>query len=106
MAGKANGNGSGQRLYILAGLLFLWIVAVGLRLVYLQVYQYGELLQRAQRQQQRTIEVAPRRGIIYDRNGRELAMSATVDSIFAVPSEIPDQGSAATLLAGVLRADA
>ncbi len=106
MAGKTNGNGSGQRLYILAGLLFLWIVAVGLRLVYLQVYQYGELLQRAQRQQQRTIEVAPRRGIIYDRNGRELAMSATVDSIFAVPSEIPDQASAATLLAGVLRSDA
>lgn len=106
MAGKTNGNGSGQRLYILGGLLFLWIVAVGLRLVYLQVFQYGELLQRAQRQQQRTIEVAPRRGVIYDRNGRELAMSATVDSIFAVPSEIPDQASAATLLAGVLHADA
>jgi len=105
MAGKTNGNGSGQRLYILAGLLFLWILAIGLRLVYLQVFQYGELLQRAQRQQQRTIEVAPRRGIIYDRNGRELAMSATVDSIFAVPSEIPDHASTSTLLAGVLKTD-
>ncbi|MGH9554378.1 MAG: penicillin-binding protein [Terriglobales bacterium] len=105
MAGKTNGNGSGQRLHILAGLLFLWVVAIALRLVYLQVFQYGDLLQRAQRQQQRTIEVAPRRGIIYDRNGRELAMSATVDSIFAVPSEIPDQASAATLLAGVLNSD-
>ncbi len=106
MAGKANGNGSGRRLHILAGLLFLWIMAIGLRLVHLQVFQYGELLQRAQRQQQRTIEVAPRRGVIYDRNGRELAMSAAVDSIFAVPSEVPDHASAATLLAGVLGTDA
>ncbi len=106
MAGKANGSGADKRLYVLAGLLFLWIVCIGLRLVYLQVFQYGELLVRAQRQQQRTIEVAARRGVIYDRNGRELAMSATVDSIFAVPSEIPDHASAAALLANVLHADA
>ncbi|MCI0355475.1 MAG: penicillin-binding protein 2, partial [Acidobacteria bacterium] len=106
MAAKANGHGSGPRVQALAGLLFLWVLAIGLRLVYLQIFQYGDLLQRAQRQQQRTIEVAPRRGIIYDRNGRELAMSATVDSIFAVPSEVPDQASAATLLAGVLNTDA
>jgi len=31
-----------------------------------------------------------KRGIIYDRQGRELAMSIQVDSAFAVPTEIPD----------------
>jgi cell division protein FtsI (penicillin-binding protein 3) len=66
---------------------------------------YGEVAQRAQRQQQRTIEVAPKRGVIYDRNGQELAMSVRVDSVFAVPSEIPDQATAATLLAQVLGTD-
>src|SRR6185369_8134268 len=39
-------------------------------------------------------------------NGHELAMSVSVDSIFAVPSEIPDQQSTAEVLAKVLATDA
>jgi cell division protein FtsI (penicillin-binding protein 3) len=93
------------RLYWLGGILVLWSLAVGARLVQLQVLRYGEFEQRAQRQQQRSIEVSPRRGMIYDRNGRELAMSVNVDSVFAVPSEIPDPENTAGLLARVLRAD-
>jgi len=94
-----------RRLYLLGGLLFLWCGAIGFRLVQLQVIRYGEWLQRAQRQQQRTIEVAPRRGNIYDRNGHELAMSISVDSVFAVPNEIPDPENTAALLSRVLRND-
>ncbi|HSA91589.1 MAG TPA: penicillin-binding protein [Terriglobales bacterium] len=107
MAGgwNSNGNGVPRRLLLLALFLFLWASLIGLRLVDLQILQYGELLERAQRQQQRTIEVSPRRGVIYDRNGQELAMSVTVDSVFAVPSEIPDQETAAQLLARVLETD-
>jgi cell division protein FtsI (penicillin-binding protein 3) len=81
------------------------MVAICGRLVWLQIAQYGFLTQKAARQQQRAIEVAPPRGIIYDRKGRELAMSIQVDSVFAVPSEIPDQGTAATLLAHTLKGD-
>ncbi len=94
-----------QRLYILAGVLCFWMVAIGLRLVYLQVLHYGDFTKQAQRQQQRSIDVAPSRGVIYDRNGKELAMSVSVDSIFAVPSEIPDQESTAGVLAKILGAD-
>lgn len=104
MAGAPQ-NGSKQRLYLLGGILVLWVLTIGGRLVQLQVLDFGEFTQRAQRQQQRSIEVAPRRGAIYDRNGHELAMSIAVDSVFAVPSEIPDQATAATLLAKVLQAD-
>jgi len=94
-----------QRLYLFAGLVLLWLLVIGYRLVGLQVLRYGEFSQRAARQQQRTIDVAPKRGIIYDRNGRELAMSVAVDSIFAVPSEIPDPAGAASLLGKVLKSD-
>lgn len=94
-----------SRLYIFGAILFVWISLVSFRLVQLQVINYGAWVQRAQRQQQRTIEVSPRRGIVYDRNGHELAMSVMVDSIFAVPSEIPDKSTAASLLAGVLGTD-
>jgi cell division protein FtsI (penicillin-binding protein 3) len=95
-----------KRLYLLGALLFFWSGLIGLRLVQLQIIRYGDWLQRAQRQQQRTIPVSPRRGIIYDRNGHELAMSVSVDSVFAVPGEIPDPENTANLLARVVHGDA
>jgi cell division protein FtsI (penicillin-binding protein 3) len=82
----------------------LWMGAALGRLAYLQLFCYSDYLARAQRQQQRIVEVSPRRGVIYDRNLRELAMSVQVDSCFAVPVEIADAGMAARLLAGVLGA--
>ncbi len=94
-----------KRLYVLAAVLFLWAVAVLGRLVYLQVIKYEFFLNLASRQHGRTIDVDPRRGTIYDRNGAELAMSIDVDSVFAVPSEIFDQESTAQILAKVLNLD-
>jgi cell division protein FtsI/penicillin-binding protein 2 len=94
-----------KKLYILAAIFLVWAVLICGRLVQLQVFRYGEFEQHAVRQQQRTIEVAPRRGIIYDRAGHELAMSISVDSVFAVPSEIPDPSTTATLLGKLLQTD-
>jgi len=71
----------------------------------MQVVHYGDWVQRALRQQSRTITVEPRRGNIYDRNGSELAMSIDVDSVFAVPSEIPEPETTASILGNVLHLD-
>src|SRR5215469_8698256 len=94
-----------KRLYLLAGFLLFWLIAICLRLVWLQVVDYGDFTQRAARQQQRSIEVSPARGNIYDRNGNELAMSVNVDSVFAVPSEIPDLHGTAGILGKILKTD-
>ena len=94
-----------KRLWILGAVLFLWVAAVLGRLVYLQVVKYQFFLSLASRQRGRVIDVDPRRGTIYDRNGTELAMSIDVDSVFAVPSEIPDQETTAQILANVLGLD-
>ena len=83
-------NNANKRIYLLGAILLLWAGAICLRLVYLQIFRYGDFETRAQHQQQRTTEVAAKRGVIYDRAGRELAMSIAVDSVFAVPAEIPD----------------
>jgi cell division protein FtsI/penicillin-binding protein 2 len=95
-------NRAHVRLLIIAGVAFLWITAVFGRLTYLQLFRHSEYLVRAQRQQQRTIEITPKRGAIYDRNMRPLAMSIPVDSAFAVPSEMGDETLAARLISGVL----
>src|SRR5438270_4889669 len=90
------------RLLMVASVALLWTTAVFARLSYLQLIRHSEYLARAQRQQQRTVEITPRRGIIYDRNMRPLAMSVPVKSAFAVPAEIADEPLAARLLSGVL----
>ncbi len=83
-----------------------WAAAIGVRLTWLQVVQHGEWVERARQQQQRTFEVAPHRGVLYDRNMRALAMTVLVDSIYAVPSELGDnRADDAALLAKIVHAD-
>src|SRR5262245_63302900 len=96
---------SNVRLFWLSGFVAFWPFAICARLVWLQVVDYGDFAQKAARQQQRSIDVAPVRGNIYDRNGNELAMTVSVDSIFAVPSEVPDIHSVSTTLARALHSD-
>jgi len=83
-----------------------WTAAIGLRLVWLQVIQHTEWVQRAAKQQQQTFEIAPRRGVLYDRNLRELAMTVSVDSIYAVPKELGEnRENAAEILAKIVHSD-
>jgi cell division protein FtsI (penicillin-binding protein 3) len=91
------------RLLILAGVALLWMTAVFGRLTYLQLIRHSEYLGQAMRQQRHTIDIYPKRGAIYDRNMRPLAMSVPVQSAFAVPSEMKDKEMATRLLAGVLQ---
>jgi cell division protein FtsI (penicillin-binding protein 3) len=98
-------NSANKRLYLLGAILLFWACAICLRLIYLQVFRYGDFEQRAQRQQQRSTEVAAKRGVIYDRAGRELAMSIAVDSVFAVPPEIPDLAGTLSLITRITQAD-
>ena len=84
----------------------VWTGLIAVRLSWLQVVRHSDFVHRAALQQQRTFEVAPRRGMMYDRNLRELAVTVQVDSVFAVPSELGDnRASAAEILAEIVHAD-
>lgn len=98
MAATSSDLGKNSRLYLLGAILLLWFVAICGRLVYLQIFSYGKFVKQAGHQQQRAIPLAAKRGIIYDRAGRELAMSVMVDSAFAVPSEVKDLPTAISLI--------
>src|SRR5271169_6766291 len=79
-----------------------WMAVVLARLSYLQLFNYSEYLAKAQHQQQRVFEISPMRGTIYDRKGRELAVSLPMDSVFGDPAEITDVDTVARLLSRVL----
>jgi cell division protein FtsI (penicillin-binding protein 3) len=105
VAASNSSNSSRSRLYALTAILCLWLVAICLRLVYLQVFCYGDFERRALHQQQRSFDLSPRRGIIYDRAGRELAMSIDVDSAFIVPTETPDLANTVSLVTRITKDD-
>ncbi|MBS3984650.1 MAG: stage V sporulation protein D [Selenomonadales bacterium] len=89
-----------------AGLLLaVFVVALFglvLRLGFLQFVRGPMLTRLAIAQWMRDAPVDPRRGVIYDRQGRELAISADVDSIVASPARITEPRETAKKLAAVL----
>ena len=93
------------RFWLIAGFFLLWALAITSRLFWLQIVRHSDYAERADKQQQRTVEIAPRRGILYDRNMRELAMTVQVDSVYADPSEIADAQSAARTLSAIVHTD-
>jgi cell division protein FtsI (penicillin-binding protein 3) len=97
--------GKNSRLYLLGGMLLFWSMAISGRLVYLQIFRYGSFVKQAEHQQQREIPLSPKRGVIYDRAGHELAMSVLVDSAFAVPTEVKDLPTAISLITRITGED-
>ncbi|HRC85417.1 MAG TPA: penicillin-binding protein 2, partial [Thermoanaerobaculia bacterium] len=91
----------GRVIFLFVGLLG-WILAVALRLAYLQVERHDHYTELAERQQQRVVELAPPRGAILDARGRQLAVSGPADSIYAVPRDVKDKAAAIRQLAPLL----
>ncbi len=97
--------GKNSRLNLLGAVLLLWCAAICMRLVYLQIFEYGGFVKQAEHQQQREIPLSAKRGVIYDRAGHELAMSVLVDSAFAVPTEVKDLPTAVSLITRITGED-
>jgi cell division protein FtsI/penicillin-binding protein 2 len=98
-------DASETRLSIIRILMILWMAAIGAKLLWLQVKQHDWLLARASHQQQAAIDLSPMRGIIFDRNGDQLARSVAVKSLYASPADLTDPAAAADTLADVLDID-
>lgn len=91
------------------GMFFFVIIAtialIG-RLAWIQIVMADELYDQAWEQWNRSIPTRSPRGCIYDRFGRLLAGSTTVETVVAIPPRVEDPGEAARLLSPVLEMDA
>ncbi|MGI5911646.1 MAG: stage V sporulation protein D [Syntrophomonadaceae bacterium] len=75
----------------IATLFFLFTLAIFLlsgRIFWVQFVKGAELSLKAEQNRMRDEPVAAKRGIIYDRNGSELAISVSADSVCAYPAEV------------------
>ena len=95
-----------QRFAFVALFFVFWTLAIAGKLFWIQVINHQEWVSRAAKQQTGAFEVAPRRGVLYDRNLKELAMTILVDSIYAVPSELGEnKEAAAQMLSRIVHTD-
>src|SRR3954454_23926303 len=105
-ANAAPGAPSARRriLFVAIGLV-LWMLVIGGRLIQLQIHRHDELASRARNQQMSSIETAPTRGQVVDRQGRELARSLDTESFYSDPSEVNDVEGTARKIASITGSD-
>ncbi len=93
-----------RRIFVLVILIILGLV---IRLGYLQITRGEELRKGALEQWTRGVTLKSKRGIIYDRNGKKLAVSQSASTVWASPKDIKESQAkgVAKELARVLKLD-
>jgi len=101
---RSRGVGVGARRILVARVLLLVpFLALATRATQLSMDERGSA--RGIAQTQRVLHLTPERGVIFDRNGTELALSINAPSVYADPSAIEDVDRTAHLLAAALGSD-
>ena len=80
-----------KRIRIMLFIVIIIFIILLIRLFWIQVIQGKRLKQMAQEQQNLDREISAKRGVIYDRNGEILAMSASSEMITINPNNIPKE---------------
>ncbi len=91
------------RFYLVIAALLCVMVVLALRAFYIQIVPNERLQAFQERQFKRVVTLQPTRGMIVDRNKKELASSVTAYSLFADPSLIKNPRRVAARLAPHLR---
>jgi cell division protein FtsI (penicillin-binding protein 3) len=81
---------------------FLWTLII-FRAAYLQFLPHDKLNTLHERQFQTVVTLPARRGNVYDKDGKELAMSAPSYSLYADPKIIKDKKKAAQSLSQIIK---
>ncbi|MDR1774412.1 MAG: stage V sporulation protein D [Clostridioides sp.] len=97
--------GSKKRIVLFLFIACLIFFLLILRLGYLQLMKGEWLTTKATEQQTREIPIEPKRGTIYDRNMKELAVSVTKYTVWCKPVEVKDKKETAQKVADIIQED-
>jgi len=88
-----------SRTVFLTILFLIWFAGIAFRLIQLQVLRHDQLKETVTRQSQDIVTVLPKRGTIFDKQGRIMATSLPSGSLFySARSEIPVERQFAEIL--------
>ena len=86
------------RVFIIATLIIAIFAMVSIKALELQVLDRERAFKLARKQHHGTSTLLPRRGKIFDRNGKELAVNVDVKSVYANPKKVTNPAQTAKLL--------
>lgn len=94
-----------KRIIVLFFVVFLIVLFFTGRLIWIQVINSDTYQKKAMEQRLRQLKVEPKRGLILDRNGDSLALSASSETLVAYPLEIKNPDKTARKLSSLLDMD-
>ncbi|WFA09627.1 PASTA domain-containing penicillin-binding protein [Tissierella sp. Yu-01] len=92
-----------NRLRFVLGVIVTIVMFLAWRLFYLQVYNNEDLKKGALEQWTKGIDIKSNRGVIYDRNGKKLAVNVTAYTVWATPADIENPEETAKTIANILQ---
>lgn len=81
-------NKSKKNLILILGIVFICMLLLCMRLGWIQIVKGDEYSDKAIQQQTRDTPIEAERGVIYDTNGNELAVSVTCYTIWVRPTDV------------------
>lgn len=93
------------RIFFMMSVFCIFLVALVVRVGYWQIARGTELKKKAEAQQTRDEMIMPKRGTIYDRNMKELAVSASAYTVAVEPPSVEEANVTASGLAEILGID-
>ena len=93
------------RASVLGVLFSMWLLVIGAKAVQLQVFRGDWLSEKASDQYEASVQTEGKRGVIFDCNRREMAVSIDATSIGAYPRKVDDVNRTSAALAKTLRID-
>jgi len=94
-----------KKIFAFVLIIFMVGIILSIRLGYLMIAQSEYYLEKAEALHDRERSIKAKRGIIYDRNGIELASNKPVCSISVIHSQITDEDQVVKALCNVLELD-
>ncbi len=94
-----------KRLKITLGLSFCIVLGLILRLGNIQILRNHELKKGALEQWTKSISIRPKRGTIYDRRGKKLAISVNSFTVWATPADIEKPKEISETISSILELD-
>ncbi|QUH20955.1 penicillin-binding protein [Alkaliphilus sp. B6464] len=96
---------SKRRLLFIFTAVSLVLFGLIIRLGWIQIVRGEKYKDLANKYQTRDIPIPAKRGVIYDRNGKELAISASTNTVWVHPNEVQEPEKTAAVLSSILELD-
>lgn len=91
-----------RRLVLLLSMVLIYFIALFIRLGYLQIFNSGTLVDRAEGLWSHNLPIEGQRGIIYDRNHETIVDNEVAPSVIVIPRQVTDVERTSEVLAEVL----